>query len=356
VGDCERRQLKRLNLLSVSLVLILGAAPALAGLARSTDATVARPIMTREKFRHHLERLNEGDPLQANDYSPGVVFETACGELQGRQAVLDYFRDLRGRLRLTLIPGAIVIDNERGIMGVELTSRIVALVDRVKVGERSMAKGDVLTRRQVVFYGISDGLITSVRNARRDGRLFRAGTAEALAAAAQPNPTAPPDDTPETRPGPIMSQARFAHYLGLFTAFDPRFLQYYDPDVVFTVDPAPRPLHGRQAVLDLYTPLRRQLQESITPTAVAIDDANSIMVAAIANRLLATGNGVRIGSTTLNAGDVRIGAGVVFYSLHAGLITLVRAGISGETFEPARTSATRGGKPPVDSPKRQDKP
>lgn len=54
-----------------------------------------------------------------------------------------------------------------------------------------------------------------------------------------------------------------------------RFLQHYDPDVVFATAPAPQPLHGPKAIYDLYVPIRKNLDEHVAAPIIVIDNAPS---------------------------------------------------------------------------------
>lgn len=117
-----------------------------------------------------------------------------------------------------------------------------------------------------------------------------------------------------------MTPEKYADYVRLFSAGDHRYASYYHPNVVFSALPAPHPLHGRQAILDLYDGLHKQLTEELTVTALAIDNEHGIMAAELNNRIVATADEVKLPSRILNKGDAMVGSGVVFYGLSNGLI------------------------------------
>jgi hypothetical protein len=120
-----------------------------------------------------------------------------------------------------------------------------------------------------------------------------------------------------------MTPAKFQDYLKLFSRFDERFLFYYAEDVVFTAAPAPAPLHGREAILDLYRPLRENLGEDLTVHQLVIDSRNGLIMAALTNRLTAYGR-VTLPSSTLNPGDQLLLSGAIVYGLRDGRINLIR--------------------------------
>ena len=120
-----------------------------------------------------------------------------------------------------------------------------------------------------------------------------------------------------------MTPRKFRDYLNLFGRLDERFVEYYTPDVVFAAAPAPSPLHGREAVLELYRPLRAELGENVTVHHLAIDNEAGIMVAALSNRLTAFGN-VKLPSRQLQPGDQLALSGAIIYELREGRISRIR--------------------------------
>lgn len=133
----------------------------------------------------------------------------------------------------------------------------------------------------------------------------------------------------------VMTREKYERYVQLFNAGDRRFAEFYAPDVVFDARPAPQPLHGRQAILDLYAGLWKQLKEEITIGAVVIDNEQGLMAVELTNRITATADEVKLPSRTLNRGDVSVGSGVIVYGISDGRITYIREARSGRSFTPA---------------------
>jgi hypothetical protein len=134
----------------------------------------------------------------------------------------------------------------------------------------------------------------------------------------------------------VMTREKYERYVQLFNAADHRYADYYDENVVFDARPAPQPLHGRKAILDMYDVLRKQLLEELTVGAVVIDNAQGLMAVELTNRITALTDNVKLPSRTLNKGDVTVGSGVIFYELSNGKITRIREAVSGRTFTPAK--------------------
>lgn len=133
----------------------------------------------------------------------------------------------------------------------------------------------------------------------------------------------------------VMTREKYERYVQLFNAGDRRFAEFYAPDVVFDARPAPQPLRGRQAILDLYAGLWKQLKEEITIGAVVIDNEQGLMAVELTNRITATADEVKLPSRTLNRGDVSVGSGVIVYGISDGRITYIREARSGRSFTPA---------------------
>jgi hypothetical protein len=297
----------------------------LASVASGADSAAERR-MTAERFRDYIRLLNEENPRHADYYTPQVT---------RREAMLELDREQRRDQIVVLTPEEIYIDDQNDTLAAIMTLRQVARHDGVKLGSRTEAahRGDALVSHTVMFYGLVKGRISSVRAARSEGKLEHVDLATAAAEAPKPSDLLLP--MPATVNQPRMSREKFADYAMLFTRFDPRFVEYYVPDVLFATLPAKQPLHGRQAILDLYIPIRRYLDEHVSPGTVVVDSSQNTMIAEIHNRMTATRGDVPLPSRTLKQGDVRDGWGVIRYGLRDGRISAIHGIDRNETFEAA---------------------
>ncbi|MXO67189.1 nuclear transport factor 2 family protein [Altericroceibacterium endophyticum] len=135
-------------------------------------------------------------------------------------------------------------------------------------------------------------------------------------------------------PAPVLAQdemtrAAFELYLERFSAGDERYAELYDPDVVFEHAPQFGVLRGREAILEFYRGIREQLEETVVASEVVIDNEQGVMAAELTTQLLATRDGVEMPSGTLDAGDMIISRGTVYYRINNGRITHIRGGIQG---------------------------
>lgn len=126
-----------------------------------------------------------------------------------------------------------------------------------------------------------------------------------------------------------MTHEDYAVYLNLFNAADPKYADYYDPDIVFYHDPMFGVLNGREAILAFYRKLRGQLDEHVSARTVVVDSAKQIIAAELSTKLVAKADGIAMPSGFLNKGDMIISEGTVYYTIKDGRIAEIRSSISG---------------------------
>ncbi len=300
-------------------------------------ADAAAPVMTRAKYADYVRLFNSNDHRYAQYYDPDVVFSAAPAPhpLHGRQAILDLYDRLRRQLTEHVTATVVAIDNEHGIMAVELSNRIVATTNHVVLPSHTMNAGDVFIGRGVIFYGLAEGRITSIRSARIGGSFIPAAQ-NSGAAGADPAPESVPNPSaaPVAGQGGAMTRPEYADYLSSFDSGSDHYADYYAPDVVFDHGPYGI-LRGRQAIVDFYHGIRKELRETVTASEVVIDNEHGIMAAEIATRLTALRNGVKLPSHPLDKGDTFVSRGVVFYGLSGGRIVSIRGAHTGSSFVPA---------------------
>lgn len=156
----------------------------LAGLiaAASTTASVAegpaRPAMSKERFEEYLRLFNAGDERYAQFYDENVVFHHApmFGVLNGRLAILEFYRNIRTQVSEQVTPHTVVVDNQNGMMAAELSTRLVALKDGVAMPSGDLNTGDTIISEGTVYYTLEDGLIVNIRGSRSGAKRIPAGS------------------------------------------------------------------------------------------------------------------------------------------------------------------------------------
>lgn len=160
-------------------LLMLGLAAATmssTGFAREPGADA----MTREDYAEYLRLFNDGDERYADYYHEDVVFHHApmFGVLKGRQAIIDFYRNIRTQLNEHVTAHAVVIDADQNMMAAELSTRLVAVRDGVKMPSGDLDTGDAIVSEGTVYYTLKDGLISVIRGSRSGAQKMPANTAE----------------------------------------------------------------------------------------------------------------------------------------------------------------------------------
>lgn len=134
--------------------------------------------MTRQRFEEYLRLFNAGDERFAQFYDENVVFHHApiFGVLKGRQAIIDFYKNIRLQVSEEVTPHVIVVDNEQGVMAAELSTRLVALKDGVAMPSGHLNTGDMIVSEGTVYYTLKDGLITTIRGSRSGAHKTKAGS------------------------------------------------------------------------------------------------------------------------------------------------------------------------------------
>jgi hypothetical protein len=118
-------------------------------------------------FESYLTAFNRADfPAFGACYADDVIFHGQAAQVVGRDAVLDFYRKVRGYLneRVDLLGFVAAPDGTR--IAAELRTTLVALRDWPEMPTGPMRAGE--TRQSVNFamYDIADGLFTRIRTAR----------------------------------------------------------------------------------------------------------------------------------------------------------------------------------------------
>lgn len=116
---------------------------------------------TQESYKRYMENFDKGGDTFGDFYDDNVYFHDGPG-YKGRKAMVDLYAEMRKSAKETSTPKTIVIDNDQGIIAVELNTRIEVLRDG-KMGPRTLKKGEVNSFDGVIFYTLKDGCIADIR-------------------------------------------------------------------------------------------------------------------------------------------------------------------------------------------------
>jgi SnoaL-like domain len=125
--------------------------------------------MTPELYTEYVRRFNAEDERYTEFYSDDVVFDhgPVFGTLRGARAIVDFYKKFWMKIHETLVVGAVVIDNEHGLMAVELSTHLAARQAGMTLPShpQGMNIGDEFVTSGVVLYKLRDGKIIHIRGA-----------------------------------------------------------------------------------------------------------------------------------------------------------------------------------------------
>ncbi len=319
--------------LNKGLAFLAGAVFALMAQTAAAQPAGASGLMTRAKFQDFIRLFNAGDPHQFDYYTPDVQVE--ADKVHSLADLKAHDEETRRNVDIAFRPGLIAIDDSNNMLAVEMTIRTVALRDGVKLGNnpQPIHKGDAQTTHGTFFFALRDGKFSALTIG--GGPRARQKVDLAKARAESPTPEQLAEPMPASINNPQMTHQKYEDYARLFSRFDPRFLEYYDADVVFATAPAPKPILGPKAIYDLYVPLRKTLDEHVEAPIIVVDNPHNVMIVQLRNRMISTRGDTPLPSGVLKEGEELIGSGVIVYSLKAGKISFIQAARSGTKFEPA---------------------
>jgi sulfur carrier protein ThiS len=121
--------------------------------------------MNKQMFRDYIDCFNRDDFAGfTRYYTDDVLLELPQKELRGRQAIVDFYRIVKARIRETLRISEIVADEEG--LAAEVDTEFLALEDWPDFIVRPVKKGDSIRIISFVHYKIRDGRFAHIKSAR----------------------------------------------------------------------------------------------------------------------------------------------------------------------------------------------
>ena len=122
--------------------------------------------MNRQMFRDYIDCFNRNDFAGfSRYYADDVVLELPKKELRGRQAIVDFYRIVKARIRETLQINEIVAVDDEGLAA-EVDTEFYALEDWPDFIVRPVKKGDSIRIVSFVHYRIREGRVAHIKSAR----------------------------------------------------------------------------------------------------------------------------------------------------------------------------------------------
>lgn len=253
--DLSRRQFTGL-LAGMTAIAAAGAlrkamaAQATTGVAFDVDISPgpAGAAQALQSFRAYIDAFNRSDfDGFSRYYVPDIDFRGRGGTFAGREAVLDFYRGVKSKMRETLTLRGLVVGKRQWVA--DVVTELYAQEDWPDFPTGAMKKGETRRSENFIWYELEGDKFKRVRSGRHSGN---------------PAPTSPPQPVVVADPAqPAFSASEFAAYMDAFNRDDyAAFGDHYTDDVKLVIA-GDRALSGRQAIFDFYRTVKSQTRRTI---------------------------------------------------------------------------------------------
>ena len=262
-------------------------------------------MLNEADFRSYVSAFNRGDePAYSRFYADDVHFMGRAAELHGRDAIIQFYRGVKSRLRETLTVHAVVANDH--VLVADVETELHALEDWPDFPTGAFKRGDTRRSQNFLWYDIANDRFTRIRAAH-----YRMLARDELAA----DVIAKPDVG--------MTPKCFAAYIDAFNRDDyAAFGAYYHDDVTLVIA-GKRELRGRDAIFDFYRTVKATTRRTIEINNVVTNDNQ--LAAELQSEFVALED-----LPTFTAGPMKKGGRifintVVLYELRDGKFTRIRS-------------------------------
>jgi hypothetical protein len=121
--------------------------------------------MDKGQFHDYIDSFNRNDfEGFAKYYADDVLLELPSKQLHGRQAIVEFYREVKARVRETLQIKQVVCDDEG--LAAEVATEFFALEDWPDFIAGPLGKGESIRIVSFVMYRIRNGKFAHIRSAR----------------------------------------------------------------------------------------------------------------------------------------------------------------------------------------------
>jgi hypothetical protein len=121
--------------------------------------------MDKNQFRDYIDCFNRDDFAGfSRYYTDDVILELPRKQLRGRQAIVDFYREVKARIRETLQINRVIADEEG--LAAEIATEFYALEDWPDFIVGPIARGESIHLVSFVLYRIRDGKFAHIQSAR----------------------------------------------------------------------------------------------------------------------------------------------------------------------------------------------
>jgi ketosteroid isomerase-like protein len=256
-SDLTRRQFNTRTLAGIAALGAAGAVRAAlaadsgrAGVAFDVDTSPGSAGSARalQSFRRYMDAFNRSDfDGFSRYYVPDVDFRGRGGTFAGREAVLDFYRGVKARMRETLTLRGLVVGRRQWIA--DIVTELHAEQDWPDFPTGAIRKGETRRSENFIWYDLEGEKFKRVRSGRHS---------------TDPSPTSPPQPVLTADFTQLAFEpAEFAAYMDAFNHDDyAAFGDHYTEDVALVIA-GNRELRGRQAIFDFYRTVKSQTRRTI---------------------------------------------------------------------------------------------
>ena len=121
--------------------------------------------MTKARYAQYIAAFNDSDFAGFGKfYADDVVLELPVRTLKGRDAILDFYREVKARVRETLTVKECVIDGD--VIAVDVETEFFAEKDAPDFVVRPLKQGESIHSESFIFYKLKDGKFVHIRATR----------------------------------------------------------------------------------------------------------------------------------------------------------------------------------------------
>jgi hypothetical protein len=144
------------------------AAAACASVPQDAADCVALPSangLTEQDLRDYIAAFNRSDfPGFGKYYAEDVIFEGRGRNFRSRREVLDFYTEVKKRLRETVTIREIIVGEQD--IAAEIETELYAFEDWPELVTGAIKKGEIIRTQNFVWYQVKDGKFVHIRSAR----------------------------------------------------------------------------------------------------------------------------------------------------------------------------------------------